>query len=157
MLKCLIERFIGVRRDATRRERSATLRHLHMIETQRFHERRRLEWRFSFSLWASLVSVAALLLGRADPELWAAMTITVTGPFVLLLHWGVERSYFAKESELNWWEGVRLSRKLRVEACLPLDPLPSECDYRPFLAHWWQVVVTGGLAAFAITAAWLTR
>jgi len=133
----------------------ATLRHLHLLSIQRFHERRRLEWRFAFTIWATLVAVAALVSDAGLARSTAAIIVTTAAIVLFLIHWVIEAKYFARESRSNWEEGVRLSRRVHRSAGLPTCHLPGPSDYKPFYAHWWQVAVTLILAVALSAMGWL--
>ncbi len=136
-------------------ENVTTVFHLHQMAVQRFYERRRLEWRLSMAVWASLLAAAGFLTAAAD-HLKASWPIVLFACGAAGLHAYMEGHYFAGPSRRDWREGVALAQWLRSDGRIPaelakeldkLSPLPLRSEYHLFRAHWWQVAVTAALGA----------
>ncbi len=136
-------------------DKLATVRHFREMATQRFFERRQLEWRFSFTIWASLTAVAAVVHRDSDAHLSQILIVGIFSLLVVTLHAAIEGVYFVPPAKTDWWEGIERCRTLKELLGEPTDGLPAKCCYRPFFAHWWQLVVSVGLGTSLTLTMWL--
>ena len=141
--------------DDTARSLEAVAR-LHSLAVERFYDRRNLEWRVSFTLWAGLVLAANAL---TDVEL-ATSEKRIVGIGLLLIviaHGAWEWMAIRPAAKADRKEGYSLALLQRNMLGLP----PGEKMTRegkpkkeiPLIAQGWQVVITAVLSIFVAVVA----
>lgn len=126
---------------------------LHSLEVERFNERRRLEWRFAFTLWLTVAASGALGIENMPDDLngWslaAAIAAAIALVLVAGLHALFERCAIVPGAKRGRCEGYRLGNTAR--RVIGLEPMEPLHDYRPFWANYWMPTVTLLLAAVVI-------
>jgi hypothetical protein len=116
-----------------------SLAHLQALNAERFYERRRVEWRLTFTLWAGLGLVANAI---KDVEgLRPVHTIHIAAGIIVLLalQWGWEEVYVIGAARRNRLVGYDLENIIRQTIGIPTVQARL---YRPLWAHHWQLIVT---------------
>jgi len=115
-----------------------TLAGLHERQIARFNERRRIEWRMTFTLWGGLI-LAASVLADLSLRTWTKIVIAVAVVIVVIFHAVWEVLYVARGAVSNRDEGIRLENLIREKIGIDLYK-PN--GYMKWAAHYWQVGVT---------------
>jgi hypothetical protein len=126
------------------------LAELHRMENERFYERRRIEWRLAFTLWAGVAVVGALVLDHVPSHASQAVLWALAIGFAILpvLHFVFERGAFVDGAIDSRNRGYAMSNAALVRlGWRPTFPL---FRYRTYYAHYSLVAVTAVLAATVV-------
>lgn len=129
--------------------------HSRALNAKGFNERRRVEWRLTFTLWGGLVLLANAItdikeLTKVDTR-WILVGVAAT----TLLHFGWEHFFVVRAAKLNRLQGYYLENIVRRSISDDIKDVEPR-DYLSFWAHYWQVVITLLLGLGLYLVAWLT-
>lgn len=140
--------------DGQLRTKLEALGRLHTLNVERFYERRRVEWRLTFTLWAALglaTNAVSRLQALEQQHVW----YIAAGVFVLVnLHAAWEKVYMVRAAQKNRFEGYRIANTIRNSIGLG-DDIDKPGQYKAFWSHYWQAAVTFGLGAGMVYVAYL--
>ena len=125
-----------------------TLVDLHERQIARFNERRRIEWRMTFTLWGGLILAASVLVGLSLPT-WAKIVIAIALLIVVIFHALWEVLYVARGAVSNRDEGIRLENLIRET--IGIDRYEPK-GYMKWAAHYWQVGITSMIGLLVVVA-----
>ncbi len=117
--------------------------------TERFFNRRDLEWKLALALWAGLLLAAAASTDTDFSRSWT-QRLTVLLILLVILHAVWEIEFVARGAQRDSDDGVAIDKEIRK--VLDLDDLdvPGPSEYRAWLAHGWPAAVTAILVSFVI-------
>lgn len=121
---------------------------LHTIETERFHERRRLEWSFSFTLWIAIGAAGAVSLENLPRGWISRLVISALFAGIALVHFLFEIIAIAPGACEGRAEGYRMSNLSRK--AIGLDAAEPLQKYRLFWSHYWMPTVTSLLVGVVV-------
>ena len=140
--------------DDRSRTKLEALGRLHTLNVERFYERRRVEWRLTFTLWAAL-GLATNAISRLPALERQHVWYIAAGVFVLVaLHAAWEKVYMVRAAKKNRFEGYRITNTILKSIGMD-DDIDKPGEYKAFWSHYWQAAVTFGLGAGMVFVAYL--
>ena len=117
--------------DDQLRTKLEALGRLHTLNVERFYERRRVEWRLTFTLWAALGLATNAISGLQALEQQHVWYIAA-GVFLLVnLHAAWERVYMVRAAKKNRFEGYRIANTILKSIGMD-DDIDEPKTYRAF-------------------------
>ena len=126
------------------------LAHLHRLEVERFYDRRKLEWRLAFTLWAGLVVAGALALDHVPADAPGIIVWPLAIGFTIMpyLHYVFEREAIVLGAISGRNRGYAMSNAVLVR--LGWKPTYPLYPYRTSYAHYSLVGVSAVLAGTVV-------
>ena len=115
--------------------------------TERFNNRRDLEWKLALALWAGLLLAANALGGLDLHSVWK-WALTVGLLVFVVLHFWWESKFVVRGAMRDRNDGIAIDRLIREALGLPPT---TESDYLKGVAHYWPVLVSA-LLGFVVAA-----